>query len=114
MAMETEPALATRIWEFGWALVPYWWLVASSVIFAVEPMIEGLFGGQWKDRIEKYWPKGRRHSHFRWASIAALLVASFWAFDDVNVRNRALLRDVAKVSGERDETRRQLLMANPN
>jgi hypothetical protein len=91
--LESEPSLLARIWDFGSALLPYWWALVASIIFAVEPMIEGLLRPSWKDYIDQHWPRDKRHTHFRWAAAAALLIASFFAFDDVNKRNRELLKN---------------------
>ena len=60
------------------------------------------------------WPKERRQRHFRWASVAALFIAGFLAYDDMEGHNRKLERDATAMSsklsaalGERDESRRQ-------
>ncbi len=77
-----------RIYDFAWAMLGYWWMLVAGIIFAVEPMIEGLAPEQWKSAIDKKWPKDKRRAHFRWAAVGALLLSSFFAFDDANMRNR--------------------------
>jgi hypothetical protein len=97
----------TRISDFGWALLGYWWVLVPGGVLAVEPMIEGLFPSKFKAKADRWWPKSRRHHHFRWASIIATLVAFFLAFDEVNTKNYAAKRELVKIEGERDEARRQ-------
>lgn len=105
--MDNDPGFLSRIFDFGWALLPHWWLLATGFIFAVEPMIEALVPTKWRGAVNRHWSKETRHLHFRWASLLAVLVASFLAFDDVSNRNRTLQSSVTTVTGERDEARRQ-------
>jgi hypothetical protein len=113
--METEPSIFAKLYEFGWALLAYWWVLVPGGIFAVEPMMEAFISPSHKETVDKYWPKAKRHRHFRWLSFIALAVASFLAFDDVNTRSRALHKtdQVALNTAlvERDEARRQLIDA---
>ena len=103
MAMDQEPTIWARIWDYAWALLPYWWLIVAGGVLAVEPMIEAFVPRNWQEPINNYWPKERRHQHFRVASVIALFVASFLAFDDVSTRNRSLTADLAKTNGELQE-----------
>lgn len=105
--MDNDPGFLSRLFDFGWALLPYWWLLVTGFIFAVEPMIEALLPGNWREAVNRHWSKEKRQLHFRWASLMAVLIASFLAFDDVSKRNRALQTSVTTVIGERDEARRQ-------
>jgi len=70
----------------------------------------------WQKRLEKWWPKNRRIVHFRIASVVALLLASFLAYDDVSQRYRQAEIDLATERGlkkaaidERDQARRQYI-----
>jgi len=88
-------------------MLSYWWLLVPGGVLVVEPIIETFAPQSWKERIDKRWPKETRHKNFRWASVAALLIASFFAFDDVSTRNRALQKEIHRATGERDEARSQ-------
>jgi|GEM_PF-4426340 len=103
--MEPSPSTFSRIFEFGWALVPHLWLLITGVVLVIEPAIETLVSERRKAFIDGWWPSPKRHVHFRWAAVAALMVASFLAFDDVNMQNRTLQKNVRQVTGERDEAR---------
>jgi hypothetical protein len=92
--MEAEPSYVTRIFDFWGALLSYWWLLVPGGVLVVEPIIETFAPQSWKECIDQRWPKATRHKNFRWASVAALLIASFFAFDDVNTRNRALQKEI--------------------
>jgi hypothetical protein len=109
--MNIEIGLFARIFDFGWALLGYWWVLVPGGIFAVEPMLESFLRRSWKDWLDERWSKDHRHRHFRWGSVVAILVASFLAFDDVNTKSRAAhIADQAALKialGERDEARRQ-------
>jgi hypothetical protein len=107
ITVEAEPSFVARIFDFGLALLPYWWLLVPGGVLVVEPMIETFVPQPWKDPIDQRWPKETRHRNFRLASVAALLVASFLAFDDVSTRNRALQKDVNQANGKLDEARRK-------
>jgi len=106
--MNDDPNFFARFYEFAVALIPYWWLLVSSGLFAVEPMIEGVIPTKWKTVINKQWPKKLRHKHFRLAAVAALLLSSFFAFDDVNTRSRVLQREVTRLTGEKDQANNAL------
>src|SRR5437879_11211505 len=105
--METEPSVWARLYEFAWAFWPYWWALAAGGIFALEPMMESYLRQPQKIWLDSYWPKEARQRHFRWASIVAVLVASFLAFDDVSIKSKATHRAdldaVGKAIGERDK-----------
>jgi hypothetical protein len=105
--LEVEPSLFARIFDFCRALLLYWWLLVPGGVLVVEPMIETFVPQSWKDPVDRRWPKETRHKIFRWASAAALLIASFLAFDDVSTRNRALQKEAHQATGERDEARHQ-------
>ena len=105
--MEAEPSYVTRIFDFGRALLSYWWLLVPGGVLVVEPIIETFAPQSWKERIDQRWPKATRHKNFRLASVAALLIASFFAFDDVSTRNRALQKEIYQAIGERDKARRE-------
>lgn len=93
--METGLGLFARIGQFALALWPYWWLLVPGGIFAIEPMTEGLLPDKWQKAVNKRWPRSKRHRHFRLASIAAVFIASFMAFDDVNVTNAKLQKQLS-------------------
>lgn len=101
--VEAEPSFITRVFDFGLALWHNWWLLVTGGVLVIEPMIEMFVPQSWKDPIDRLWPKETRHKNFRWAAAAALLIASFFAFDDVSTRNRALQKDIHQAIGARDE-----------
>ena len=105
--MEAETPLLARISDFGLALLPYWWLLVTGGVLLVEPMIETLVPQAWKNTVDQRWSKETRHKNFRWASVGALLIASFLAFDDISTRNRVLQRDLVQATRERDEAKRE-------
>jgi hypothetical protein len=111
IVMDTEPSLWARIYEFILAFGPYWWALAAGGIFALEPMMESYLRPEHKAWLDTHWSKETRQRHFRWASIAAVLIASFFAFDDINTKSKVThktdLDVIGKVTGERDEARRQ-------
>jgi len=72
--MEAEPSYVTRIFDFGWALLSYWWLLVPGGVLVVEPIIETFAPQSWKECIDQHWPKATRHKNFRWASVAVLLM----------------------------------------
>jgi hypothetical protein len=117
LSMENEPSFWTRLYEFGWSFWPYWWALAAGGIFALEPMMESYLRPDQKVWLDYRWPKDARQRHFRWASIVAILVASFLAFDDVSTRSRSLHKAdqgaVEILRGERDEARRQIATTTP-
>ncbi len=88
-----EPSFIARIFEFASALLGYWWALAAGIIFAAEPMIEPLLGERWKRHFDSYLNKESRNKIFRWLSILAILLASFFAYDDVSKRDRDLRRN---------------------
>jgi len=99
--------MAARLYDFLPALLHYWWVLVTGVVLVIEPLVESAVPRPCKTLLDRYWPAQRRYQHFRWASLAAVVVASFLAFDDVNMRNHDL-EDKLQVSiGERDEARRQ-------
>jgi hypothetical protein len=109
--MDMEPGIFARLFDFGWALLGYWWVLVPSGIFAVEPMLESFLRVSWKKSLDERWPKDRRHRHFRWGSVIAVFVASFMAFDDISTKSRKThTSDQAALKtalNERDEARRQ-------
>jgi hypothetical protein len=105
--VEAETPLLARISDFGLALLPYWWLLVTGGVLLVEPMIETLVPQAWKNTVDQRWSKETRHKNFRWASVGALLIASFLAFDDISTRNRVLQRDLVQATRERDEAKRE-------
>ena len=54
--MLSEPSYWSRLYDYGWALLPYWWLLVTGVIFAIEPLIEAFIPSKAKNWIEKRWP----------------------------------------------------------
>jgi hypothetical protein len=82
-------------------------VLVTGGIFAIEPMMETLLLPSWNEGLNQWLPKTTRQRVSRWASVVALMVASFLAFDDVNLRNRELQKEAQQVTSERDEARRQ-------
>jgi hypothetical protein len=109
--MEAEPLIWTRLYDFGWALLPYWWILAPGGIFALEPMMESFLKEGFLSRLNERWPRAARRRHFRFASIAAMFLACFLAFDDLSAKYRVSQRALNSAIGERDQARRQLASA---
>jgi hypothetical protein len=82
-----DPSFIARVWEFLWAVVSNFWLLLTGTILVIEQVFEFLVPGVWR-RIEARYPKGKRRSFLLWCALGAFVVASFQAFDDVNVRLR--------------------------
>jgi hypothetical protein len=96
-----------RVPEFFVALFGYWWVIIPGGLFAVEPMIEPLFGkrvGRYRDSI----PHNARTTFFRWTAVAALLLASFLAWNDQHQIADIEHDKRVTAEGERNEARRQL------
>jgi hypothetical protein len=110
--MGVDSSIWSRIYEFGWALVAYWWILVPGGLLSLEPMMESFLHPSWKARLDRRWPKETRYRHFRWGATLAILIASFLAFDDLNTRTRTEIRadqvSLDTAIGERDEARRQL------
>ncbi|MBZ0148497.1 MAG: hypothetical protein K8F62_13290 [Pseudorhodoplanes sp.] len=98
----------TRAFDFLWALWGYWYLLVTGVIFVTEQFIETFFPIRFKEWLNKWWRKDNRPRHFRWAAGVAVLLACFLAFDDVSQQLQKTQTDLSKITGERDEARRQL------
>jgi hypothetical protein len=92
-----EPTIFARMLEFFWALGTYWWTLVPSGVLMIVPILESHLLEDKQAIIDAWWPKKNRARHIRWVSAAAVLVAAFLAFDDVNTRNRALQRQLAFV-----------------
>jgi hypothetical protein len=97
--MDTEPSIWARLYDFGWALLPYWWILAPGGIFALEPMMESFLKEGALDRLNEKWPKATRRRHFRIASIAAMFLACFLAFDDLSTKYRASQKSLNSAIG---------------
>jgi hypothetical protein len=115
--METELSLLARAYEYFSALLPYWWALAAGGIFALEPMTESLLRQSHKEWLDLHWPKEARHRHFRWASTIAILIAGFFAFDDLNTRTRHVMTadqaTITSLRDERDAARKQAVAVSP-
>jgi hypothetical protein len=104
--MEAEPSIWIRLYDFGWSLLPYWWILAPGGIFALEPMMESFLKEGVLTRLNQSWPKTTRRRHFRVASIVAMFLSCFLAFDDLGTKYRATQKALNSVTGERDDARR--------
>jgi hypothetical protein len=93
-----DPPFVARVWEFSWAVVSNYWLLLTGTVLVVEQVLEFLLPGIWR-RIEARYPKGRRRRFLLWCALAAFVVASFQAYDDVNLRLRQAQKNSTAAQG---------------
>ncbi len=99
--MENTPGFLARLYDFGWGLLTYWWLLVPGGLFAIQPLIETyLPESWWKTAPEKRISHETRRRLFRWASLIALFIASFLVYDD---QSRALHGEIRRITAERNQ-----------
>jgi hypothetical protein len=98
--MESEPSFLSRLFEFGSALLPYFFVLATS---GIGPALIIAFAAKYQDRFRLLKPIANRAAR-PWIILAILAIgfgyASFSAFDDVNSRLRTAQKEAAEAKGK--------------
>lgn len=74
-----------RFWEFGSAIVSYWYVWITGAPFVIDQWLSPKYlPKRIVDFADKWWPPDGRHRVLRWLCAAGFVVASFQAFDQKN------------------------------
>ena len=73
-----------RGYEFGVAVLAYWYWWLTAVPFFLDQLLSRNFWSKAKsDRIAAWWPEETRHKFFRWLAASGFVLSCCLAFDSV-------------------------------